>query len=102
MAAGKAELAIDGATLSVSGVLDFDSVVPLQAQGQQWIESTAPAQFTLELAAVQYSSSAGLALLLDWMRVAASSGKQLRISGMPADMSALAHVSGLEEILVLS
>lgn len=100
--ADKAALAIDGATLSVSGVLDFDSVVPLQVRGQQWIETTAPAQFTLELAAVQYSTSAGLALLLDWMRVAAASGKQVRLSGMPTDMSALAHVSGLEDILALS
>ncbi len=100
--AGKAALAIDGATLSVSGVLDFDTVVPLQVEGQRWIEATAPAQFTLELAAVEYSSSAGLALLLDWMRTAATSGKQVRLSGMPADMKALAHVSGLEEILALS
>lgn len=100
--AGNAALAIDGATLSVAGVLDFDSVVSLQAQGQQWIETTAPTQFTLDLTAVQYSSSAGLALLLDWMRAAATSGKQVRLSGMPTDMSALAHVSGLEDILALS
>lgn len=102
MIAGKAALAIDGATLTISGILDFDSVVPLQMQGQQWIETTAPAQFRLDLAAVEYSSSAGLALLLDWMRAATTSGKQLQLSGMPADMRALAHVSGLEEILVVS
>jgi len=97
--AGTAALAMDGATLTVSGVLDFDTVVALQTQGQHWIETAAPAQFTLDLAAVQYSSSAGLALLLDWMRAAATNGKQARLSGMPADMRALAHVSGLEEML---
>lgn len=97
--AGTATLAMDGATLTVSGVLDFDTVVALQVQGQQWIETAAPAQFTLDLGAVQYSSSAGLALLLDWMRTAAARGKQARISAMPADMRALAHVSGLEEML---
>lgn len=97
-----AALAIDGATLTVSGVLDFDTVVPLQPQGRQWIETAAPARFTLELAAVQYSSSAGLALLLDWMRAAAASGKQMRLSGMPADMRALAGVSGLEQMLAQS
>ena len=89
----------EGGTLAVSGVLDFDSVLSLQAQGVQWIEGAAPAQFTLDLAAVQYSSSAGLALLLDWLRAAARSDKVARIAHMPPDMQALVRVSGLDHLL---
>ena len=89
------------ATLTLAGTLDFDSVLSLQQQGAQWIKDTAPAQFTLDLAAVSYSSSVGLALLLDWLRAAQRSGKQLRVSHMPADMLALVRVSGLESTLPL-
>jgi phospholipid transport system transporter-binding protein len=98
---GTATLTTDGATLAITGVLDFDTVVSLQAEGQRWIETTAPSPFTVELAAVQYSTSAGLALLLDWLRVAARCDKVARLQGMPADMQALVRVGGLEPVLPL-
>ena len=99
MITGAATLAIDGDVLALTGVLDFDTVVALREQGEQWIAGPAPAAFTLDLAAVEYSSSAGLALLLDWLRTAARCDKQARLSGMPADMQALARVGGLEAVL---
>jgi phospholipid transport system transporter-binding protein len=99
MITGKATLTTDADTLAITGVLDFDTVVSLQAEGQQWIETAAPNPFTVELSAVQYSTSAGLALLLDWLRVAARSGKTARLQGMPADMQALVGVGGLEQVL---
>lgn len=96
-----ATLTTANATLALSGALDFDSVLALQQQGAQWIQKTAPAQFTLNLAGVTYSSSAGLALLLDWLRVAKHSGKQISVANMPVDMLALVRVSGLEQSLAL-
>jgi phospholipid transport system transporter-binding protein len=86
-------------TLTVSGVLDFDSVVALQATGRDWLAGAAPAACRLDLGGVQYSSSAGIALLLDWLRMAAALGKVLNVVQMPADMLALAKVSGLESFL---
>jgi phospholipid transport system transporter-binding protein len=94
-----AAISPQGAVLAVSGVLDAASVLALQAEGAAWIRSEAPARFTLNLAAVEYSSSAGLALLLDWLRSAAACDKQVQISQMPADMRALVRVSGLENLL---
>jgi len=88
-------------TLTVSGALDFDSVLALQQQGAQWIQKIAPAPITLNLAGVTYSSSAGLALLLDWLRAAHRSGKQISVANMPVDMLALVRVSGLEQSLPL-
>ncbi len=66
------------------------------------IGEATPQSFTLDLAGVTYSSSAGLALLLDWLRTAQQVKKQPRLRGMPADMLALARVSGLEGILPLA
>ena len=95
-----ATLTPDGATLKVAGVLDFETVVELLAQGREWIETAAPAQFTIDLAGVEYSSSAGLALLLEWLRVAERGQKRATLAGMPADMQALVRVGGLEPALL--
>ena len=95
----RAALAIAGNTLSISGVLDFESVLDLDVQGQQWFESAAPAQCELDLAAVSYSSSVGIALVLGWMRAAQRAGRTLALKNIPADMLALARVSGLEPLL---
>lgn len=95
----RAALAISGSTLSISGVLDFESVFDIDAQGAQWLSDVAPEQCELDLAAVTYSSSVGIALVLGWMRAAQHAGRKLAIKNIPADMLALAHVGGLESVL---
>src|SRR5690606_5019382 len=52
MITGMATLTTDAETLAITGVLDFDTVVTLQTEGQQWIESSAPNLFTVDLSAV--------------------------------------------------
>lgn len=94
-----AALAINGDTLSISGVLDFESVLDIDAEGQQWLESTAPAQCEIDLAQVTYSSSVGVALVLGWMRAAQKADKSLKLKNIPADMLALASVSSLDAML---
>ena len=95
----RAALAIAGNTLSISGVLDFESVLDLDTEGAQWFASAAPAQCELDLSAVTYSSSVGIALVLGWIRAAQKAGKALAIKNIPADMLALARVSGLDAVL---
>ena len=88
----------NGDVLALTGTLDFDSVVDLQPVGRDWLLG-AGASARLDLAGVTHSSSAGLALLLDWMRVAGGAGKTLHIENMPAYMLALARISGLDAFL---
>jgi len=95
----RATLAINGGTLSISGVLDFESVLAIEPQGRQWLAGAAPAQCALDLAAVTYSSSVGIALVLGWMREAQRVGKTLAIHHIPSDMLALARVGGLDTVL---
>jgi phospholipid transport system transporter-binding protein len=94
-----AEISTTADTLALTGVLGFVSVVELESAGVQWLQMQAAAHCTVDLAAVSYSSSAGLALLLAWQRAAARAGKTLRVKNMPADMAALAQVGGLAELL---
>ena len=98
--AAAATAAISGATLALAGVLDFDSVIGVDIAGRQWLEGAAPAQCNLDLGAITYSSSAGVALLLGWLRVARQQHRELRIQRMPADMSALVRVGGLADFFI--
>lgn len=94
-----ATLSFDGATLAVAGRLDHDSVVALAEAGATWLAQRAPAECRVDLAGVDYSTSAGIALLLGWLRAATQAGKQLRFDNLPADMAAIARVGGLDHIL---
>lgn len=95
----RAELTATADVLSVTGVLGVVSVVELEARGVQWLREQASKACTIDLGAVSYSSSAGLVLLLAWLRTAAQCGKTVRIRNMPAGMAALAQVGGLAELL---
>ncbi len=92
-------IAINGDTLAISGVLDFESVLDIDQSGQQWVTGPAPAQCAIDLAAVTYCSSVGIALMLGWLRAAQQGAKVLTIKNIPADMLALASVSGLDTVL---
>lgn len=97
--AARAEAEIRGGTLVIRGVLDFDSVVELEADGQRWLSGDAPTQSQIDLAGVSYSTSAGIALLLGWLRAADHAQKKLKIVHMPADMAALVRVGGLSDLI---
>jgi len=50
---------------------------------------------------VQRSDRAGLALLVEWLREARQTGQSVRFFNMPAQMLAMARVSGLDQVLPL-
>lgn len=91
---------IIGDTLALSGILDYDTVCSVDKQGQQWLLADAPANCNLDLSLVSYSSSAGIALLLGWLRVARKQKKNLHIKNLPVSMAALAKVGGLDNVLI--
>lgn len=94
-----AQVVIRDDVLALSGVLDFDTVVTLEAQGAQWLSGAAPAECRIDLKDIRYTNSAGVSLLLAWLRDARAAGKALRIVNMPDDMFSLIRVCGLAEIL---
>lgn len=95
-----ASISIQGDTLTLSGVLDHESVLEVDQQGQQWLLESNTRECKLELGNITYSSSAGIALLLGWLRIAQQQQKNLHFLKAPANMIALAKVGGLEDLLV--
>lgn len=98
--ATSASISINGDTLILAGVLNHETVLKVDKQGQQWLLESAPVDCKLDLSAITYSSSAGIALLLGWLRIAQQQQKNLCFLQAPASMIALAKVGGLEDLLV--
>ncbi|MCX4190482.1 STAS domain-containing protein [Methylophaga sp. OBS3] len=85
--------------LRVSGDLTLDAVQDYIDQSKSAFKELAT--INVDLSEVKKSDSAGLALLLRWMREARASDKQIIFMQMPAQMLAMAEASGLDAILPL-
>ncbi|WP_414154840.1 lipid asymmetry maintenance protein MlaB [Pseudomonas sp. BNK-43-a] len=85
--------------LRLAGVLDYRSGPALRKQGKALIAASREQRLVLDCSAVSKSSSVGLSLLLAFMRDAQAAGKAWEVRGMPADMSEIAEVYDLDEVL---
>lgn len=83
----------------LSGELTFATVAAIARQG---LGLPRGARVTLDLRGISRADSAGLALLVDWMRQARHSEAQVHYANIPAQMLAVARVSGLDKILPLT
>ena len=84
---------------SLSGELSFASVPELVEAGEQLFDSVDV--ISVDLADVGRSDSAGLALLVSWVRQARQLDKRLSFQHVPAQLLGLARVSGVDHILPL-
>jgi phospholipid transport system transporter-binding protein len=88
----------DGAALfRLSGSLDFGSVPAVYRAGLEQFGTDG--DIVLDLAGVTRANSAGLALLLEWQRLARQGGRALRLRNLPASLRNIAMVSELVELL---
>lgn len=55
----------------------------------------------IDLAGITKADSAGLALLLEWLRLASQHGVDLHYVNLPPQLLAMAHVAGVDEILII-
>lgn len=82
---------------AVRGPLRFDSVPALWRTTRDIFREGATV--TVDFGAVGDVDSAGLALLVEWMRDARARGARVRYENLPAQMQAMARVSGLDGLL---
>lgn len=85
--------------LRLQGELNFASVPALREQWQKM--SAGQPGIDVDLSDVNRSDSAGLALLVDCVRQAQQTGQVIRFFNIPAQMLAIARVSGLDQVLPL-
>ncbi len=83
----------------ISGDLTLETVTNVMAQAAPLFSDAA--EITVDLGDVNHSDSAGLAILIEWMRVAAAANKAIVFQHIPKQMMAIAETTGLDAILPL-
>lgn len=83
----------------VSGELGFETVKGLLLSSQASFKEAS--QLEIDLSSITHGDSAGLALLIEWLRLAQRDGKTLRYVAMPEQLRSLARISDVEDVLPL-
>jgi len=83
----------------ISGELTLETAKAVLAETESQFGK--PAQLDIDLAQVTRADSAGLALLITWMRQAKQSDRKISFAHLPVQMLAIAKASGLDTILPL-
>jgi phospholipid transport system transporter-binding protein len=97
-ATGRAKLESLGAgRFRVSGVLDASTAREVLEQSESRFEQFK--ELDVDLGGVGESDSAGLALLIEWLRMARLGGQAIRFANVPAQIEALARISEVDDLL---
>lgn len=98
IARGRAKIESLGAgRFKVGGVLDATTVTDLLRQSQGGFDGAQ--RIDVDLALVTESDSSGLALLIEWLRLARDAGKKIHFENLPEQIMALARISEVDELL---
>jgi len=81
-------------TVEVSGRLTFETVPQFLNQTVEWLNSDHES-LTIDLKQVSKADSAGLALMVEWQRMAQEKGRKLKYVNIPEQVQRIIHVSGL-------
>ena len=82
----------------ISGLLEFATATQLARQGNELFKIEGDA-LVLDLGGVTRSDSAGLALLIEWRRVAEQRKQTLSFSNIPQQLLDIAEVSGIDKLI---
>lgn len=97
----KAAIQHSDGCFTISGELTFATVTALLEQSRA-LFAQADEAIEVDLGAVERVDSAGLALLIEWLRLAREKGQAIRFSHLPQQMKAIAAASDLDSILPLA
>lgn len=88
---------LGGGRFTVSGVLDATTVTALLEQSHDGFDGAQ--RIDMDLAPVTESDSSGLALLIEWLRIARDAGQKIHFENLPEQMMALARISEVDDLL---
>jgi len=81
----------------LSGDLNFTTTATIYDENLSIFEKTQHC-LNISLEGVQHVDSSGLALIVEWYRMAKINNQQLTISNMPTQMRDLAKLSSIDEL----
>lgn len=82
---------------TVEGDFNYDTAAALWTTSKALL-ATAPSPIRIDLSGITHSDSAGVALLIAWLRSARQQKKTIQFLHLPVQITAILKVSGLETI----
>jgi len=82
---------------TLSGVMTFDTVASILRRGEKLFDKHT--RIEVDLSGVTDTDSAGLALLLEWITWANHTVREIRFSGMPPRIDAIARTTEVDHLL---
>lgn len=92
----KADITIDNQHIFVKGDIDFTNVMSVYQQSMRKLKPLK--QWHFDFSALKSSNSAGLALMVEWMKVARQQNKEIKFKNLSSDLNAIANLAGLTEL----
>lgn len=86
-----------GGRLVLTGPLRLETAARALAEGSAALAGRASAE--LDLSGITDADSAGLAVLIEWMRLARAEGRTVSFHGAPERLRSLARIGGVEPLL---
>jgi phospholipid transport system transporter-binding protein len=91
-------MSVSTTTQTVSGALTFETVPDLYQKSSSWFDGAG--DLVLDLTQVGRADSAGLALLIEWLRRAQAANRTLRFANIPVPVQTLIRINGLQDALL--
>lgn len=97
MTSSCATLRIEEDRLMISGDLTFSTTTKLLNESLPFLKNLSA--ITIDFSNVQSSNSAGLALIIEWLKWAKENKKTISFTAIPEGIAAVTKVCGLEKII---
>ncbi len=83
-------------TFAINGLLTFETVPEFLGYTSTWLNSDSDT-ITIDMKNVSKADSAGLALMVEWLRRAREAKRCIRFVNIPEQLNHLIRVSGLQQ-----
>jgi phospholipid transport system transporter-binding protein len=85
--------------IAVNSAMTFQAAPRLCAAGIACFVRDGSEMMVVDCAGVTQADSSGLAVLIEWRRWAHQQGRHLKFANLPAQVTAIAHLSEVSEVL---
>lgn len=86
----------DQNSIELAGVLNHASVATVLSQSADWFAGDA---LSIGLQGISHSNSAGLALLLEWQKIARQKQVSIQYHNVPEQLLTIARAYGVDQLL---
>lgn len=81
----------------VSGDLNFGNVMSVYAKSVNYLNQCP--EFVFDFSGLNSSNSAGLALVMEWIKFAKRCGKPIKFEHLSKDLKSIAHAAGIDVLI---